>query len=163
MTVLGPSGLARLTMLIWLFWPCATLADGLLDGRVFTGMIGPADNPDLADSLHFDDGHFWSDICTRCGFVPGDYTAEMTEKGIVFRGRLESDSRGRFDYEGLVRDDGTIQVSIRWEKKRWYWTTRREIAFHGTDAERTQPQTLNQVRLKMSSVDPGANPLCARF
>lgn len=106
-------------------------ADSALDGRSFAGMIGPAENPDLADSLFFSDGHFWSDICTRCGFLPGRYNTEKTESGIRFTGTLQSDSRGRFDYDGLVADDGSIRVSITWERSRWYWTARREIVFVG--------------------------------
>ena len=123
--------LARLTLILFLvagiglnFSAQVARASGLLDGRVFDGMIGPAENPDLQDSLHFDGGFFWSDICTRCGFLPGPYLAQSTAEGISFSGTLESESRGQFQYEGLVRDDGKIEVLIKWEKKRWYWTSR---------------------------------------
>ena len=141
----------------------AAFADALLDGRVFTGTIGPQENPDLSDSLHFSDGHFWSEACTRCGFLPGEYDAERTQKGIRFHGVLESDGRGRFEYEGLARDDGTIDVSIHWERRRWYWTSSREIAFHGVEARETEPLALDQVRANMGAVDPETNPQCARF
>ena len=148
---------------LWLICHGMALGGGLLDGRVFNGMIGPAENPDLADSLHFDNGHFWSDICTRCGFVPGEYEAEETDGGIVFRGTLESESRGRFDYEGLAKADGTMRVAIRWERRRWYWTSRREIAFEGTDSDQATQQTLERIRAEMGDMDPSSNPLCARF
>ncbi|PWE29372.1 hypothetical protein DDZ14_17465 [Maritimibacter sp. 55A14] len=75
---------------------------------------------------------------------------------------LESDSRGQFEYNGLVRDDGTIQVSIRWERERWYWTSNREIAFQGSESGDTEP-SLNEMRTKMQDFDPTENPLCARF
>ena len=138
-------------------------AEGLLDGRAFSGMIGPIESPDLEDSLYFDDGHFWSDICTRCGFVPGAYHAEEIAEGVRFSGTLESDSRGRFDYVGLVKEDGSIQVSITWERRRWYWTSRREIAFVGQQSPRTDTVSLMDVRQALGSIVVDNNPMCARF
>lgn len=161
--VANPFRNAPLAALVWLFFYGVAPAEDLLDGRIFDGMIGPIENPDLADSLHFSDGHFWSDICIRCGFMPGEYTAERTGDGVRFRGILVSDSRGQFEYEGLVSDGGEISVTIRWERKRWYWTSRREIAFRGADAEGEEPSTLSQIRRQMGEMDPGSNPLCARF
>lgn len=147
---------------ILILWPFGALAEGLLDGRVFEGLIGPVENPDLPDNLQFRDGYFWSDICTRCGFEPGPYVADVTAEGVAFRGVLQSDSRGRFTYEGLAREDGSLRVSILWEKQRWYWTARREIAFEGRDAGAT-PLSLEAIRVKMGGMDPGNTPLCARF
>lgn len=137
-------------------------AEGLLDGKSFAGMIGPSENPDLDDTLQFSDGFFWSDICTRCGFVPGAYSSEHTEDGIRFTGVLESESRGQFQYNGFVSDDGTIDVSIRWERKRWYWTSAREISFQGSENRGTEP-SLVQIRTEMQRFDPAKNPLCTRF
>lgn len=139
------------------------MADGALDGRVFSGKIGPVENPDLDDSLHFNDGYFWSDICTRCGFQPGRYTSTRTDDGIRFSGVLVSDSRGQFDYDGLVRADGTLSVTIRWERKRWYWTSQREIAFEGHEDPVSTAVNLTRVRAEIEANDPDANPLCARF
>ncbi|WP_413717246.1 hypothetical protein [Silicimonas sp. MF1-12-2] len=138
-------------------------AEGLLDGRAYSGMIGPAESPDLKDSLYFDEGHFWSDICTRCGFVPGAYHAEETAEGVRFTGTLESDSRGRFDYKGLVKEDGSIHVSITWERRRWYWMSRREIAFVGQQSSRTKTVSLLVMRQEMQSMNADSNPMCARF
>jgi hypothetical protein len=138
-------------------------AEAVLDGHSFSGMIGPVENPDLADTLYFDDGHFWSGICTRCGFVPGVYEAEETPDGLRFKGTLESDSRGRFDYEGLVRNDGTIRASITWERRRWYWTSQRELTFIGKSASETNTVSLSDMRQALQSIDPNANPRCARF
>ncbi|MFV2052246.1 hypothetical protein [Aliiroseovarius sp. YM-037] len=138
-------------------------AEGILDGRVFTGMIGPAENPDLSDSLYFDNGHFWSDICTRCGFVPGTYEAEATTDGVRFKGILESESRGQFGYDGLVKSDGTIRVSITWERRRWYWTTNREIVFIGQISTAPESASLTETRQTMLSSEPDKNPMCARF
>lgn len=139
------------------------LAEGLLDGQVFSGTIGPVENPDLADSLFFSDGYFWSDICTRCGFMPGRYDARETQRGIVFTGTLESDSRGRFEYSGLVAPDGSVDVEIQWERRRWYWTSQRMIAFVGTAQSGHDTTSLSAIQERMSAIDPGSNPLCDRF
>ncbi|MDU8911448.1 hypothetical protein [Aestuariicoccus sp. MJ-SS9] len=152
-----------LALSILLVSTVAAMAAGILDGRAFTGMIGPAENPDLEDSLHFDDGHFWSDICTRCGFMPGTYAAEVTPDGVRFTGTLESDSRGRFDYDGLVKEDGSIRVAITWERRRWYWTSRREITFVGEQVSIVETAPLAQMRQSMQSMDLDGNPMCSRF
>lgn len=143
--------------------PCPADAGGLLDGRAFAGMIGPAGTPDLEDRLYFDDGHFWSEICTRCGFVPGAYTAEETDEGIRFSGVLESDSRGRFEYSGLVSEAGGIEVTIDWTKERWYWTVERQIVFEGASIAQPDPASLRATLIRMETIDPSANPACARF
>ena len=103
-------------------------------------MIGPLETPDLADSLHFEDGYFWSDICTRCGFLPGANRSETTDEDIIFLGVLESYSRGLFEFEGFVREGGVIEGLIRLERKQWDWTSSREIAFQGAAMEEFEPQ-----------------------
>ncbi|MFT6559730.1 hypothetical protein [Sneathiella sp.] len=138
-------------------------ADALLDGKVFIGKIGPEEAPDLPDSLHFKGGYFWSDICTRCGFQPGVYSSERMENGIAFTGILESESRGQFKYKGLVRANGTIEVAIEWERRRWYWTSRREIAFRGVASLSSKTVSLEEIRKDMDRVSTDTNPLCTRF
>lgn len=152
-----------LAAVLWLDVQTGAFAQGLLDGRVFTGKIGPVENPDLDDTLNFQDGFFWSDICTRCGFLPGAYTSEVTSQGVRFQGVLFSESRGKFDYDGMVYDDGRIEVVIRWERKRWYWTSRREISFQGFEAEAVSPLTLDEARMKTDAMATDRDPLCARF
>jgi len=152
-----------LIALLTVIFPTDTKAQGLLDGKAFSGMIGPAENPDLTDSLYFDDGYFWSDICTRCGFVPGTYQAQETQDGITFSGTLESESRGQFVYEGTIKEEGSIVVSIVWERRRWYWTSKREIIFLGEHVVSDQTVSLSETRQKMQTLDPEGNPLCARF
>lgn len=139
------------------------MASELLDGSAFVGTIGPVENPDLSDRLYFHDGHFWSDICLRCGFEPGPYSAETTNDGVKFTGTLKSESRGQFDYEGIIRGDGSIQVTINWERRRWYWTSRREIAFRGQLSSSTELVSLEATRGHKNAADPDNNPLCARF
>jgi hypothetical protein len=152
-----------LIAVITITWPTTTKAQGLLDGKAYLGMIGPAENPDLSDSLYFNDGYFWSDICTRCGFIPGAYQAQETQNGITFSGTLESESRGQFEYEGIVKEDGSIVVSVVWERNRWYWTSKREIMFLGELVEPEQTVSLSETLQRIETLDPDSNPLCARF
>lgn len=151
------------TLIISVFFLSAAQAEGILDGRVFTGVLGPEENPVQPDSLHFSDGHFWSDICADCGFEPGEYRTTMTEGGLKFSGTLESKSRGKFTYDGLVEDDGAIRVSIQWERRRWYWTSRRKLAFLGREDGEASDFSLKDVRLKLEDLDTSSNPRCARF
>lgn len=111
-----------------------SVAGGPLDGMVFVGLIGPADNPDVSDRLYFENGKFWSGECIRCGFEPGVYWTRRVDGGIAFQGTLESPDRGSFAYEGFVRDGGKIEVSINWRHERWYWTIDRELRFVGEAA-----------------------------
>lgn len=106
------------------------LTSGPLDGMVFSGKLGPEDNPDLDDELHFQDGKFWSGICVKCGFSPGDYWVRTVGDSIHFRGELTGD-RGTFTYIGRIVDDD-IDVSVNWTKDRWYWSINRNLAFEGT-------------------------------
>jgi len=64
MIVFNLTGLAALKLFMGLWCASGAFAGGPLDGRVFKGIIGPIEAPDLADSLHFEGGYFWSDICT---------------------------------------------------------------------------------------------------
>lgn len=157
--------LAARILLVWMgcLGALGAQAGGLLDGLVFEGTIGPAEAPDLEDRLHFSDGHFWSDICTRCGFVPGTYQSERTAAGIEFHGILESDSRGQFRYSGVVDQSGGIEVDIRWERKRWYWTASRDIMFIGRMAAGREAAELPEILRRMGAFDPESNPACARF
>lgn len=108
---------------------------GPLDGLSFEGMFGPPDgSSDRADVLYFSDGHFWSENCVPCGFLPGPYRARQTEEGIRFEGLLKSPDRGRFRYTGLVKD-GRVMAQINWRKERWYWTIDKDFRFEGVRAE----------------------------
>jgi len=109
-------------------------ARGALDGMAFVGKIGPAGAPDMDDALYFEDGHFWSQACTRCGFAPGPYWYRHIGDAIEFHGVLESEERGRFSYLGIVRD-GRISASINWRHDRWYWSIDRDLSFDGDLAD----------------------------
>lgn len=105
------------------------ISRGPLDGRVFVGKIGPAGDPDVIDELHFRDGRFWSLACIRCGFQPGAYRAEVNGDIIRVRGELRG-QRGTFAYDGEI-DGDDARISIRWTRKRWYWTVEQDLEFRG--------------------------------
>lgn len=106
-------------------------ASGPLDGMSFVGRIGPQGQPDLDDTIYFNDGQFWSAACTRCGFAPAPYWARRVGDAIEFRGTLESPERGVFTYVGVVRD-GRLSTEINWRRDRWYWSIDRDLRFVGT-------------------------------
>jgi len=121
-------------------------AEGPLDGMVFKGHIGPADSPDVPDTLHFEQGRFWSGECVRCGFKPGIYRVRHLDDGIAFRGVLQSEDRGTFTYEGRIRGD-EIDVAINWRHERWYWTIDRDLRFTGRRLEdASAAMSLNEAR-----------------
>ncbi len=107
-----------------------TMASGPLDGMVFSGKIGAAGSHQLDDELHFRDGKFWSEYCTRCGLPPGDYWVRSVGDEIHFRGTLVG-KPGTFIYEGRIVD-GKATASVSWTKERWYWTINRELKFSGS-------------------------------
>lgn len=105
-------------------------ASGPLDGMVFSGMLGPEGNLDSEDEIHFSNGKFWSKLCTKCGFQPGDYWVRKVGDVIHFRGELVSE-RGVFDYTGTITN-GKIETKMDWTINRWYWSIERDYAFSGT-------------------------------
>lgn len=135
-------------------------ASGPLDGMIFVGKIGPKGNPDLDDELHFRDGKFWSDACTKCGFKPGEYWVRNVGNRIQFRGELTGD-RGTFVYKGEIVDNNA-KVSIGWTKSRWYWKIDRELEFSGKLQTTTAAATVKNALLTASTAVPENNPLCRR-
>jgi hypothetical protein len=108
----------------------AASAHGPLDGMSFVGKIGPEDNRDLDDELHFAAGQFWSTNCVACGYQPGTYWSRRVGDSIHFHGTLQSAEGGRFDYSGRVVG-GQVDVRINWTQQRWYGDIERKLAFVG--------------------------------
>ena len=107
-------------------------AAGGLDGADFEGVLAPADGGQgIPDSLHFREGYYWSRGCIACSFAPGIYWTRKVGKATAFTGVLKSPERGSFKYEGLVEGD-QIDVTLYWERARWYWTLKRDFRFTGT-------------------------------
>ena len=129
-------------------------SSGILDGMVFKGLLGPEENPDSEDEIHFSNGKFWSKLCTKCGFQPGHYWVRKVGDTIHFRGELISE-RGVFDYRGEIKD-GKLNAKMDWTIKRWYWSIHRDYAFTGslkpdiqklTAGEATEAATLAMANL----------------
>jgi hypothetical protein len=125
---------------------------------VFVGKLGPMGNPDLDDELHFSEGKFWSAICTKCGFQPGNYWVRTVGERTEFRGELVGD-RGTFIYRGEVVDDD-VRVSIGWTKKRWYWKIDRELEFVGTVRSAEAATSVNDAMSTASAARPEQIPQC---
>jgi hypothetical protein len=103
---------------------------GVLDGKVFLGTIGQSSDAQYQDKLQFNNGMFWSEICTRCGFQPGKYWTRTSEGETHFRGEMTG-GYGTFVYSGKIIN-GKAVVDVFWEKKRWYWTSSRKLSFDGS-------------------------------
>lgn len=103
---------------------------GILDGKVFLGTMGQSADARYKDKLQFNNGMFWSEICIRCGFQPGKYWTRTSEGETHFRGEMTG-GYGTFAYSGKIMD-GKAVVDVFWEKKRWYWTSNRNLSFDGS-------------------------------
>lgn len=103
---------------------------GLLDGMTFVGKIGPEDDQDLDDKLHFAAGQFWSTNCVACGYRPGPYRSHRVGDVVRFHGALQSADGGRFEYDGHVVG-AQVDVRINWTQQRWYGDIERRLAFAG--------------------------------
>ena len=109
------------------------LGAGPLDGMIFVGEIGPADSPDFAEELHFNQGLMWSKMCMRCGFQPAPYWTRRVGDAIHVIGELTGASGSVFRYDGMIEGD-RAEVTVRWTKARWYWRIDRTLVFRGTRA-----------------------------
>lgn len=132
---------------------------GPLDGMSFIGKIGPEDNRDLDDELHFVAGQFWSSNCVACGYQPGAYWSRSVGDSIEFHGSLRSGGGGSFEFVGRVLGD-QADVRIRWTQKRWYGDVERKLAFVGVLAPAAPSQGIAAVPAG-SSAD--ARPRCRRL
>jgi len=160
-----PVRLATVAVLVLLAAGGGVLADpaetpttrGPLDGMAFVGKIGPEGAADVDDVLYFNDGHFWSAACTKCGFAPSHYWVRHVGQAIEFRGVLESRERGEFTYRGLVRGE-SVSVEIEWRRERWYGTIDRDLVFEGRLAPPGELElSLRQARQRAAAEPPDPN------
>jgi hypothetical protein len=103
---------------------------GVLDGKVFFGKIGKTGQSKFDDKLSFADGRMWSEICIRCGYLPGKYWTRIEDGNTAFRSEIISEM-GVFVYQGRVVD-GQVKAEVTWSKERWYWTSSQSLAFKGS-------------------------------
>lgn len=99
----------------------------LLDGRQFKAGIVKVDaeqdgkKPPLGDQLMFSDGMFSSAVCKRYNFTAAPYWVRVEGDRVHFLAELTSPTDGRMLWKGSIRGD-TLEGTMRWTKKRWYWT-----------------------------------------
>ena len=97
-----------------------------LDGLEFSARIvreGNEDSADkpLGDTLTFDHGEFSSAICKRFNFTPAPYWIRSEGETLHFMAELNSPTDGRMIWKGTI-SDGKLEGTMRWIRKRWYWT-----------------------------------------
>lgn len=109
---------------------------GPLDGRQFRAGITRDDadederNRPLEDRLMFADGKFSSEICRRYNFKEAPYWMRVEGDQVHFLAELTSPTDGKMVWKGTIRGD-VLQGTMRWTKKRWYWTIDTEHVIRG--------------------------------
>jgi len=102
----------------------ATAATGVLDGRTFSGSIGPKGKAaDGTDSLIFADGMLRSTACDMYGFGPGPYTAVRDGDTITFTATTQSKKNGTINWQGTI-GNGVLEGTFACRKllvRRNYW------------------------------------------
>ena len=95
--------------------------DGILDGMVFIGHVGPkGKEANGEDEVVFQNGRFLSASCSKYGFGSAPYTAYKDGETIIFTTVTQSLKHGQIDWKGRITGD-EIEASYRWTKERWYW------------------------------------------
>ena len=122
----APACVALMAMLM-VSLPVPAAGAGPLDGRKYSAGIvrNDADDDDrkrpLQDKLTFRDGKFSSAVCRRFNFGEAPYWVREENGQIHFLAELTSPTDGTMVWKGTVRGD-TLEGTMRWTKKRWYWT-----------------------------------------
>jgi hypothetical protein len=107
-----------------------------LDGRLFRAGIVREDADDegkkrpLEDRLLFKDGKFSSAVCKRYNFTAAPYWVRTEGDRVHFLAELASPTDGTMVWKGSIRGD-TLEGTMRWTKKRWYWTIDTEHKIRG--------------------------------
>ena len=107
-----------------------------LDGRQFSASIvrdgtdEDGENPPLGDQLMFSDGKFSSAVCKRYNFAAAPYWVRVEGDQVHFLAELTSPTDGRMLWKGTIRGDA-LEGTMRWTKKRWYWTVDAEHKIRG--------------------------------
>jgi len=139
------AALAALAALAW--FPSAVPADATgssghaayaapLDGRTFRARIVRAteevseEGDSIGDELQFDDGMFSSAVCRRYDFTRAPYWVRVEGGRVHFLTELTSPTNGTMRWKGTITGD-TLEGTMRWTKKRWYWTIDTEHRIRG--------------------------------
>lgn len=106
-----------------------------LDGMRFRATIvkdahGDAPKKPLIDELDFHNGKFSSAICKRFNFAEAPYWVRMESGRVRFMAELQSPTDGTMLWKGTV-EGRVLNGTMRWTKKRWYWTINSEHKIRG--------------------------------
>ena len=90
----------------------AWAAAGGLDGKTFSGQIGPQGKSEgKDDNFVFQDGAFESTLCTTFGYGKGAYTTTPAGMALEFTAETADQKGGTMKWKGLVKGDmveGTV-------------------------------------------------------
>lgn len=104
-----------------------------LDGLMFSARIvreGGEEGKQIADELTFKDGIFSSKICKKYNFADAPYWIRLDDGQLHFLAELNSPTDGTMIWKGAINGD-TLEGTMRWTKKRWYWTIDTEHKIRG--------------------------------
>jgi|GEM_PF-1563847 len=106
-----------------------------LEGLRFSaGIVRAADDGSgsepLPDVLIFKDGQFSSEVCKRYNFPSAPYWIRRNGNQVLFRAELTSPTDGTMVWNGSVVN-GKLEGTMRWTRKRWYWTIDAEHQIRG--------------------------------
>ncbi|HKJ52233.1 MAG TPA: hypothetical protein VKB27_12060 [Gammaproteobacteria bacterium] len=109
------------------------IVPGPLDGRVFSGALGPDGEPkDVPDTFVFKNGTFASQECeSRCNYPARPYFVRVDGDRVEFISETKCPYKdATIIWRGTVEGDRLTGKST-WVVKRWYWTIEDTYAFEG--------------------------------
>ena len=78
-------------------------ANGALDGKTFSGVIGPKEKTDgRPDDFVFQDGSFESTLCNTFGYGKGTYQTTAKGDAVEFTAETTSTNGGKMAWKGTV-------------------------------------------------------------
>ena len=103
-----------------------------LDGLQFKAGIVKEDGSGnaLGDTLIFSNGQFSSVVCKRYNFTASPYWVRTEGETIHFLAELNSPTDGKMVWKGTVTGN-KLKGTMRWTRKRWYWTIDAEHKIEG--------------------------------
>ena len=114
---------------------------GPLDGKVFTGQLGPTGKPaDVADTWVFSRGMFVSKECERrCNYPPRPYFTRLANGKTEFFSETRCPGKdAKLVWRGTVAN-GRVEGVMTWTVSRWYWTIEKQFSFSGLVRDRASP------------------------
>ncbi|SHG86599.1 hypothetical protein [Marivita hallyeonensis] len=110
---------------------------GALDGLRFDTVMGlQGKPPEFKDYVQFSDGLFMSRECEdRCNYPPSAYLTREVDGGTAFIVEAYCPTKSTtMVWRGAVRGD-SVQGTVTWTSKRWYWDTEQVLEFRGNLSE----------------------------